>query len=69
MGPDNAKIAFDLQNRVPVSLGRALKNDVGSYAFIGNDKVIGYVTDSETNIYSYPDGKKLQSVPLHVRDF
>jgi Peptidase family M48 len=62
-------VVYDLQNRVPVSLGRALKNDVGSYAFVGNDKVIGKVTDSETNIYSYPDGKKLQSVPFRVDDF
>ena len=69
LGPDISKIAFDLKNRVAIPLGRNLKNDVQTYAFIGNDKVIGAVTDSETNIYSFPDGKKLQNVPLHTKDF
>lgn len=75
VGASSSKIAFDLKNRVPISMGKSLKSDVnGAYAFVGDDRVIGnvfieYPTTGarveQTGIFSFPDGKKLGNAPFH----
>jgi hypothetical protein len=70
IGPATDKLAFDLRERKPIALGSGLKINVsGAYAFMGDDKVMGvadYVKDS--GIFSFPDGKRLQAVPIGLTD-
>ena len=67
IGPDNAKLAFDLRTREPVKIGGDLRNNVdGQYAFVGSDRVAGINTHSNANsgIFSFPDGKLVKKMPM-----
>jgi hypothetical protein len=72
IGPSGQRLAFDLRNRTPISIGSGIKNVIdGAYAFIGSDKVVGVVNSpnfKESGVFSFPDGKRLQSFPLGMGD-
>lgn len=63
----DAKVAFDLKQRSILKTGGAIRDSItGSYAFLGNDKVIGVNRENskDSGVYSFPDGKKLQKMSL-----
>jgi hypothetical protein len=70
IGPSYAKLAFDLRSRTPIPVGHELKSTVtGPYAFLGNDKVVGVADNSkESGVFSFPDGKRVQTTPLGVSE-
>jgi hypothetical protein len=69
IGPGNQKLAFDLHTRSPIVIRGDLKNIVnGAYTFLGSDRVLGVnLADPKySGIFSFPDGKRLQSVPIRL---
>jgi WD40 repeat protein len=64
------KLAFDLRTRTSIKISGAInKNELGvSYAFRGNDQVLGVNSESpnKSGIYSFPDGKRLKQFALNV---
>ena len=67
IGPENAKLAFDLRTRTQIKIGGDLKNKVtGAYAFLGNDRIAGIVRDdrAQSGIFSFPDGRQLKKVKI-----
>jgi hypothetical protein len=70
IGPSINKLAFDLRTRTPIKISKGLVDSVnGAYAFIGNDKVAGEAKAvSDSGIFSFPDGKRLQAVPFALSD-
>jgi WD40 repeat protein len=68
IGPDDSKLAFDLRTRTPIKIGGDLRNNKisGSYAFIGNDEIVGVNGRDAKNsgIFSFPDGKQLRKMAL-----
>ena len=79
LGRGDNKMAFDLRTQAPVPVGRDIKSSInGPYAFLGNDRVVGDMLNGvsigggviwDTAIFSFPDGKKLQSFPFRVNNF
>lgn len=71
IGPGGEKLAFDLRSRTPIHLNGGIENVInGSYAFLGNDKILGInIADNKNSgIFSFPDGKRLQNVTVGVHD-
>lgn len=67
IGPENAKLAFDLRTRTPIKIGNDLKNKItGAYAFLGNDRIAGIDRDDRTKsgIFSFPDGRQLKKMKI-----
>ena len=65
------KVAFDLRTREQIPLGGGMKGGInGAYAFLGNDKVFGVntFTNHGTGVFSFPDGKQLQTIPFLAND-
>jgi hypothetical protein len=71
IGPSEDKLAFDLRTRKTISIGSGLKGGInGPYAFLGNDKIVGVSRPNakDSGIFSFPDGKRLQSIPFTQTD-
>lgn len=67
IGPETAKLAFDLRTRTPIKIGGDLKNKVtGGYAFLGNDRIAGIDLQdrAQSGIFSFPDGRQLKKVKI-----
>ncbi len=67
IGPGNQKLAFDLRTRAPIAIGGGIKNTInGAYTFLGSDRVLGIslANIKDSGIFSFPEGKRLQSVPI-----
>jgi hypothetical protein len=72
IGPADAKLAFDLRTRATIPIGKELRSGIpGPYAFIGDDKIVGVVPSKDfkdSGVFSFPDGKRLQSLPFGLDD-
>ena len=67
IGPENAKLAFDLRTRTQIKIGGDLKNKVtGAYAFLGNDRIAGIDREdrAQSGIFSFPDGRQLKKMKI-----
>jgi WD40 repeat protein len=68
----DAKLAFDLKQRSVLKTGGPIRSSItGSYAFLGNDKVVAVNRENlkDSAIYSFPDGRKLQKTALPFPEF
>jgi WD40 repeat protein len=67
-GPGADRLAFDLRNRAPIKISGALTSYEFpiTYCFEGNDKVIAVHNSdaAHSGVFSFPDGRRLQSVKL-----